>query len=257
MRSKIYYFSGTGNSLAVSRKLAESLTAKGSVVSMVQYENYETIDVDTEVLGFVFPVYFMTIPAVVVSFIEKLNFIKDPYIFAVATCNGTPGHCLFTLSKCLQKKGKTLSLGVALDMPGNAIVTPPEMEAARLNKSEQIVAEIARQINAQHRNYFDGSDGWSSHLQSLLFSQLGKNILFRKKSFAATHECVGCGICKRVCPVNNIAINDGRPVWQDHCVRCLACFHWCPVKAVSVGKVFSQRHQYHHPEISVGDMDRG
>lgn len=255
MRSKIYYFSGTGNSLAVSRKLEWGLAAKGSVVSMAKYVNQEAIDVDTDVLGFVFPVYFMTIPDVVASFVEKLNFIKDPYIFAVATCNGTPGHSLFTLSKCLNQKGQTLSSGFALDMPGNAIVTPQEMEAERLKKSEPIIKEITEQINAQYRNQFDGENGLSAHIQSLIISTLGKNVMFRKTHFRSTNGCIGCGICKKVCPVKNIEIADDRPIWQNHCSRCLACFHWCPEKAVSVGKTFSTRHQYHHPEISVKDMD--
>jgi len=254
MRSKIYYFSGTGNSLAVSRKLAAGLSAKGSIVSLAQYENQETVDVDTDVLGIVFPVYFMTIPDVVASFVKKLNFMKDPYIFAVATCNGAPGHSLFTLSKCLNKKGKTLSSGFALDMPGNAIVTPPEIEEERLKKSETVIPEISRLINEQLKNHLEGADSLSAHFKSRVISTLGKNIMFQQTRFTTANECVGCGICKRVCPVKNIEIVEGRPVWQDHCSQCLACFHWCPVKAVSVGKTFSQRHQYHHPEISVRDM---
>lgn len=53
-------------------------------------------------------------------------------------------------------------------MPGNAIVTPLEMEAEKLKKSELIITEIAEQINAQYRNQFDGENDLSAHLQSLI-----------------------------------------------------------------------------------------
>lgn len=91
--------------------------------------------------------------------------------------------------------------------------------------------------------------------KALLLVPWVKYVMFRKTRFKTTDACIGCGICKRVCPVNNIKIVDSKPVWQDRCSRCLACFHWCPQKAVMVGKKFSRRHQYHHPEISVKDMD--
>ena len=43
----------------------------------------------------------------------------------------------FNLNKCLVKKGQSLSLGLVFPMPGNAIVTPPEIVTERL-KSRNI-----------------------------------------------------------------------------------------------------------------------
>lgn len=106
MSAKIYYFSGTGNSLAVARELKKHLSDETSICSITEFINEESVQADTDVLGFVFPVYFMDIPDVFKTFIEKLAFKNDTYIFAVATCNGAPGETLFNLNKCLVKKGQ-------------------------------------------------------------------------------------------------------------------------------------------------------
>jgi MinD superfamily P-loop ATPase len=51
-----------------------------------------------------------------------------------------------------------------------------------------------------------------------------------------SERCNGCGICARICPVKNIDLAKGRPVWRYHCEQCLACLHWCPRSAEEYGK---------------------
>ena len=128
MSSKIFCFSGTGNSLAVARELNNNLSDKGSIIPLSIFRDKESVQIDTDVLGFVFPVYFMNIPDIVKSFIKKLTFKTNPYIFAIETCNGTPGASLIELNKCLERKGKALFSGFVIYMPGNALVTPHNIE---------------------------------------------------------------------------------------------------------------------------------
>ena len=51
----IYYFTGSGNSLAVSGDLAEILAAE--LVPMAAYQDQKTIKTDAGVIGFEFPIY--------------------------------------------------------------------------------------------------------------------------------------------------------------------------------------------------------
>jgi ferredoxin len=41
--------------------------------------------------------------------------------------------------------------------------------------------------------------------------------------FVTDGKCNGCGICQRICPVDNIAMIDNKPAWLDHCEGCFAC----------------------------------
>ena len=73
------------------------------------------------------------------------------------------------------------------------------------------------------------------------------------KGFGYNEKCNGCGICARVCPVNNIEMIDKRPVWQHHCESCYACFQWCPREAIG-GDTSQYEKKYHHPAVKLTDM---
>lgn len=255
MSSKIYYFSGTGNSLAVAREVKNSLNDKGSVVPLSIFRNEECVQIDTDILGLVFPVYFMNIPNIVKSFIKKLKFKTNPYIFAIATCNRTPGVSLIELNKCLIRKEKVLSAGFVIYMPGNALVTPHNVEIERLNNYKTRVTEISTNINNRNINKIEGKDSIKTRILSLICKSFGKQLYLTPKNVSCTSECAGCGICEKVCPLNNIKIVNKRPYWRENCSTCLACFHWCPKKAIKGGAMLNKRDRYHHPEVSVEDMD--
>ncbi len=77
------------------------------------------------------------------------------------------------------------------------------------------------------------------------------------KKFSATAACTGCGVCAKVCPVNNIALNrEKRPVWEAHCEYCLACINWCPAQAIESGKATQGRNRYHHPDVTAAELSR-
>ena len=48
-------------------------------------------------------------------------------------------------------------------------------------------------------------------------------------------RCTGCGICKSVCPMDNIVIGSGIAVRKNaKCEYCLSCAHNCPNKAITI-----------------------
>jgi len=86
------------------------------------------------------------------------------------------------------------------------------------------------------------------------------------RGITSDENCVGCGTCERVCPMNNIKIVDGKSIIGDVCTTCLACFHWCPVEAIYMSKAdmfgrpgkepnqLSRRSKYHHPDVTLEDI---
>ena len=76
----------------------------------------------------------------------------------------------------------------------------------------------------------------------------------KDKNFWTDEKCNGCGICLKVCPANNIKMNEGKPQWQHKCEQCVACMQWCPQKSIQYKKVTVKRGRYHHPDIEVKEL---
>jgi ferredoxin len=53
--------------------------------------------------------------------------------------------------------------------------------------------------------------------------------------YLVSEECIGCGICMRVCPAGCIYLEKQRAVHTDkNCQMCMACIHTCPQKAIQL-----------------------
>ena len=52
------------------------------------------------------------------------------------------------------------------------------------------------------------------------------------KKLKIKNICKGCGWCADNCPVNNISIKDGRPVFANECIMCFRCVYGCPINAI-------------------------
>jgi len=74
------------------------------------------------------------------------------------------------------------------------------------------------------------------------------------KKFFADGRCDSCGICAKVCPVDNIKMLKGKPSWNHKCQQCMACLHWCPKEAIQYGKMTRGRRRYHHPLIKLNEI---
>jgi ferredoxin len=48
-------------------------------------------------------------------------------------------------------------------------------------------------------------------------------------------ECIGCGNCAEICPVDAVAMVDERPrVDEDWCIGCGVCAVSCPAEVISI-----------------------
>jgi len=102
MLNIIFYFSGSGNSLKISKDVASQLgdceivhIAKAMKVPKV-YSN--------STIGIIFPVHFWGVPPIVKRFVAQLKTAGSPYIYAVANAGGTGAAVMKQLQKEMDKK---------------------------------------------------------------------------------------------------------------------------------------------------------
>ena len=258
MSFTIFYFSATGNSLVISRKIAGEL-GDCIIKPMAAQVPVETVGGSGEAVGFVFPVFYNGLPRLVKRFAEKLAIYPGTYCFVIANSGGTRANPLGMLEDILTEKGIRLSYAAEIRMPGNYIVghqaPSPEkvkklLEAAAI-KTDKIAKAIA---GGERKPVIRKAEFWSKITNHIY---LYKNINEWDEEFLTTDKCIGCGLCAEVCPVCNIKMEDRRPVWQHACERCLACIHWCSCEAIEYGKKTVGRRRYHNPNIKIENIKRG
>lgn len=57
-------------------------------------------------------------------------------------------------------------------------------------------------------------------------------------------------MCKK-CPLNNIKLINGKPVWNKNCTHCMACICYCPVKAIEYGKKSKNKPRYYFEQLKI------
>ena len=71
-----------------------------------------------------------------------------------------------------------------------------------------------------------------------LFGRMAGAIL-RTKPVLKKDLCVGCGICKNICPAKAIVIEGGKArINRSSCIRCFCCQEFCPKSAMKVKRTF-------------------
>ena len=255
MKTVIFYYTGTGNSLWSARLLAEGLS-NAKLCHMKQADALAAGDADA--VGFVFPVHMWGVPGPVVQFIEKLSLRQETYLFALAVNAGQVSRTLVQLRGVLAGRGLKLSAGFSIVLPSNYIPWGGPGPVARQNahfdsaraKITEAVASIA-----------DGQDGpiekgplWQRIVFTAIYKMTFKQVHKMDKDFWCDDKCNACGICVKVCPAKNIVLESGKPVWRHHCEQCLACIQWCPQESIQYGKKTPAYERYHHPEIALKDI---
>lgn len=259
MKTIIYYFTGTGNSLSAAKKIAAGL-GDCRLVPVASLQDREgDILPEADRVGIVCPVYFTGLPLMVASFAGRLDLSLSQYTFSVVTLGGFGGQsALRQLDGILKRRsGRGLDAGFMVRMPGNYILM---YESPSGKKCERILAaadEHLETIVQAIQNSAKTRPGYSPLarlVHVLWYPRFSSRVHDNDRKFSADNTCTSCGTCAAICPAKNIELVGGRPVWKHHCELCCGCVHLCPAEAIQAGKKTAGRARYSNPEVNDADF---
>ena len=233
------YLSGTGNTRYIVNKLLDELGRKGTVLPIESEDVKKAFDGDEIILAY--PTMFSNIPYLVRDFINKnQNEWKGKKIFLITTMGLFAGDGTGCAARLLKKYGAVITGGIQINMPDSigdckALKKTAEQNKAIVKKAEQRVAEIAKKIK-EGRYPREGLSFWA-HLAGLFGQRLwfyNKAMSYSNKLKIDGNKCVGCGICAKGCPTQNIKIVNGKATAGTQCTMCYRCVSYCPRQAITL-----------------------
>ena len=241
------YFSSTGNCLYAAKKLG------GKCLSIPYCIDHGIDHFKDSRVGIIFPVYGLLIPPFIEDFLRKISVDCD-YFFAVATYGFFPGGITSILKEIRTANGREFDYIERLKMAENCI-TFSDM-AKQTGNSQKQRAEILRIRNdiSEQKTYVRPD----TFLHRFLSNEHRKNYEFSTgdgitKELTILSSCTGCGLCERLCPMNNIHIQNGKPAFSQTCVSCGACIQNCTNNAIHHNREKSAA-RYRNPNITVDEL---
>ena len=251
----IFFFSGTGNSFDIALRLAEKMQS-ADVYNLACIDEIAALKYKR--VGFVFPVYGFTMPNIVERFLSNYKFDQETYYFSILTMGGLALGAKYRTRMAVEKIGGYLNYIDIIYMPENYIlfskVPSDKIIREQMHNATKRVGEVCSDVlsNKEKRAkkpltyYFTKKTAKTEQEKFKVAAQ----------SFTVNESCNKCGLCVRLCPVDNISTNEEGMVFSNHCECCLCCMHACPKEAINYLNKTSGKQRYINTNISIGDMKK-
>lgn len=235
MNIRIDYYTGTGGTEMVAKRVAAELVDKGCDIAVNQIvRDHFIMDDSFDYYVLLFAVHAFDAPRPPFEWVGKLEG-KGRKCAVISVSGGgeiiSNTACRRKIIKCLFLQKFDVVYEDMVRMPNNWMSVPKREKWERILKQYPVkTREIADAVFEQRQRR--KSPFWIDILISAIGgAEKGATMKFGR-GIKTTDSCTGCGLCARRCGSSNIVIENGRAVVGDRCDMCLGCIYGCPEKAL-------------------------
>jgi len=253
---KIFYFSGTGNTYFVAKKMTEYFR-KDNICDLFSIEKHmkdaSGIIADADLVGIGYPIYGSSLPKIVKDFISSLDEIHiRAFIFCSQMMFSGDGAAYG--GRLLEKKGFQVFWQEHFNMPNN-ITDVRFLTSKRQKNYLKIENRVTKKANKfavkilSEKHFKKGSNFFSLLLglsQRVAYEKIEENA-YSNAIHIKEDLCNSCGLCTRICPSDNLTLSNGKVVSKGNCILCYRCVNHCPEKAMYIISKKGVNQPYHGP----------
>lgn len=255
MKAELYFFTGTGNSYYIAKKISESIS-HSTLIPINTLDLSKEIKSNGQIVGIIFPVYFYNAPEIVTDFIKKLVVSPSSYVFLYENFGLQGGNALSNAARILEERNIKVSNTFSVTLPDNSIIfpTPYNKIQPMLDTAESKIQGTIYDIQSLKLGSVPKKKPMLNFLSSIMLRFSKSYLGFT--DFKIDHtKCFGCGLCGQVCPMNNIELKNRVPFFEDKCQMCFACIHYCPNEAIRFKRMKPKNnYQCTNPYIPIQDI---
>lgn len=235
----ILYFSGTGNSEYAAKRIGKEINDEAiNLFDKIRSRDFSEMHSNSPWV-IVAPTYAWRMPRIVQEWLENTKLAGSKDIYFVLTCGGNIGNAGKYLEKLCTTKQMNYFGCMEILFPENyiAMFTAPTQEDALeiISQSESVMNKAALLIKS-NKTFLQPVLTFKDKMNSGIVNDMFYSMYVHAKKFYATDACISCGKCVSVCPLNNIHLENKKPMWGKSCTHCMACICRCPTEAIEYGE---------------------
>lgn len=246
----VFYFTATGNSLYVAKQVDDNRISIAQAI-----HDHEKIYI-ADTIGIVCPVFGHEMPELVKEFLKASQFKTDYFYILLTYGNRHSGAAELAKKYVESLEIHPAYINVILMADNFLPGFDMEEEKALDKKAEEQIRRIQTDI-AQKKIYFSPVTENDRNVHRVFLDYIAQmDSSAGHDLYKITEECIGCGICAKVCPKKCFHLEGQKSVWNsDGCISCMACIHSCPMLAIRLKMPEKNPHaRYRNENISLCEI---
>lgn len=141
------------------------------------------------------------------------------------------------MKKMLARKNHRLIVSKSIQMANNFLIFKmfqPTDEKDAKERVKQVEPQVKKLVTSflKQNAELEQVGRFMGGVERLVAVSCDKLFPVFGMKYSVSKDCIGCGMCAKMCPKKNICIKDKKPKFGKNCMFCMRCINLCPTNAV-------------------------